>query len=456
MKCPDIRSGIKSGMALFPHNCMDRDFTDRSETLSDVAGLASAISQSARDLSCQVVCLASDRKTLVAASILSAMSGGPKVIIPHALSRRVIREASDSLGTVFVLCDDDFVLPDGLKRLPVSLQVSDQPIRLTIDPDDVVLWLFTGGSTGRPKRWSKTARNLLAECLVLGKQFDIRDDDIILSTVPPYHIYGLLFSVLTPLLHGARTIELHPYFPEEVRQVLVHHRATRLVSVPAHYKTMRHLNFSGNTLKSAFSSAGLLDEQDAVSFSELTGVGVHEVFGSTETGGIATRCRFHQENMWKVLPSVVAKEKDGLLAISSLFLSPELPRDCDSFFTCSDRIRFVDSDNFEHLGRADGIVKVGGKRVDVTEVEQFIRSVRSVEDAYVILTPTLDTREICLDAVYAGSIDSVSLRAELQLGLEAHALPRRLVRVDAIPSTLSGKRDLDAALVLLLKAEDSR
>jgi len=141
------------------------------------------------------------------------------------------------------------------------------------DPDQPFLRLFTGGSTGKPRVWSKTPRNLLSEAFYLRDKFELTSKDLFIATVPPYHIYGLLFSILAPFVSQARVLSEVYTFPQEIISTINRHRATVLVSVPIHYRSLKVDNLSAPSLKIAFSSSGLLNRSDAAHFLKKNGPG---------------------------------------------------------------------------------------------------------------------------------------------------------------------------------------
>ena len=150
-----------------------------------------------------------------------------------------------------------------------------------------ILGLFTGGSTGSPRIWSKTAENLLGEGFFIAAHYGIGAGDRILATVPVCHIYGLLYGVVLPLVSGTSVCAHTPIFPEEMAKAVEATTATVFISVPAHYHALAASDkrLAPCALRLAFSSAGMLDERDALAFAQANRLGIIEVFGSTETPG---------------------------------------------------------------------------------------------------------------------------------------------------------------------------
>jgi len=400
------------------------------------------------------VCLATQDRPVVAAAVLSALGGGPALVLPHALSARVLAEAREATGFGRALLGSDEVeLPAGVSAVPAALAPEPAgqaraPLRVR-PADQPFVRLFTGGSTGRPRVWPKTPANLLGEAAYLARRFALGPDDLVLSTVPPLHIYGLLFTVLAPWLAGARVIRPTAYLPAEIERLLGEQAPSLLVAAPAHYHALRLALPHGPRLRLAFSSGGMLEEADGAAFSRAAGVSVVEVYGSTETGGLATRDRLRGEQDWTPAEGVRLGFRDERLCVDSPFLSPGLPRDRDGLFVTGDRAAPAPGGRFALLGRVDGIVKVAGKRVDLAEVEQKLGALPGVREAAVLAVEAAGGREHELVALYAGTAEPEAVRAMLAQRVEPQALPRRVLQVARIPLTAAGKRDRQALEAML-------
>jgi Acyl-coenzyme A synthetases/AMP-(fatty) acid ligases len=390
---------------------------------------------------------------VIGAAVLSSLAGGPRLVLPASLSQTAIAAACASLSTKFILTSEKNSMPEGFQIISaeqVEQEDDSSPLALERPFDDALLYLYTGGSTGRPAVWSKSIRNLFGEVAFLKERFQINSTDVMVAAVPPFHIYGLLFSVLLPLMTGALTLDESPFYPNEIIAALVSLKTTVFIAGPMHYKALFENNFSLNHLRLAFSSGGFLEESYGKHFSRCSGVGVTEVYGSTETGGIAFRCRHAGEEAWS--PSPVVRWRvgnDSRLAVNSHFLSRDLDRDADGFYLTGDKVRSLGTTCFELIGRIDGIVKVGGKRVDLAEVEAALKALPQVTDAFVLAVPAPESRENLIVALVASEAPAEELNRLLQTKLDAVAMPRRIVCVNRIPTTAVGKRDYRAALDLL-------
>ncbi len=388
------------------------------------------------------LCLCTHDKILIMAALIASLAGGPRLVLPYAFSRQALTEVCDAVSPAFFLADSAAGLdyPAGPQVIVPGMFPADIAVpHTTCDPDEPFLILFTGGSTDTPEGWVKTPRNMFAEARYQATALGISRDDIFLSTVPPNHIYGLLFSVLVPFVSSARVLKEIYAFPREIFRAAEDYRATILVSVPVHYRIFNTDALERHELRMALSSAGVLAREDALFFRERTGLDVVEVYGSTETGGIATRRRFPDGESWRPMDPVAWKIREGKLCVSSTFLSPTLPCDEDGFFMTAD---CVDPDGYNRFilrGRADDIVKIGGKRVDMSAVQSKLKQIPGVRDAVVVAIPAGKGRQNELAALVATDLDVLHVKRHLAMVSEAYAVPRRVVVVSEIPMTPAGK-----------------
>jgi acyl-coenzyme A synthetase/AMP-(fatty) acid ligase len=399
-------------------------------------------------LAAEQVCLAAEDRAVVASCIMARVLGGPIPIFPFDLTDDAIAKLKDSTGIETVVADrerkgciqaGDFL--DRTKRVDAGH---------LLGGEDVLLWLFTGGTTGQPQLWSKTIDNVFTEANDICRFYQITDQDIVISTVPPFHIYGLLFSVIVPLVAGAKVIEQTSYFPQEVCKIMREQQCTVLVSSPAHYKTMSQSGMTKGSMRLAFSSGGFLAEADAQTFYEQTGVGVTEVYGSTETGGIAARCPAMGQSLWKTFAAVKIDVQGERLAVSSPYLAPQLKRDSKGFFLTSDRVRALGSrQTFELLGRADSIIKVAGKRVDLLEVKATLDAIDGIENTLIFSIPTDGLRGNEVAALVQSRLSRNQVQKIFSQSLPAAQRPTKFSIVASLPLTAMGKPDLAKARQIL-------
>jgi acyl-coenzyme A synthetase/AMP-(fatty) acid ligase len=423
----------------------DCPFTPSGPTIGEIEALAAGIRDRfiERDIPPdEPVCLCVENRAHLLAALLASLAGAPPFILPHAYQPQVLREVQAARPFSLILADAAVEPPGGAAVIAVEeCRPSRRLPKLVRPPDKAFLALFTGGSTGKPRIWSKTPANLFGEALHLAKTFDIGRNDLILPTVPPQHIYGLLFSVLLPFVASVRVLGRTCTFPREILGALQNEGATVLVSVPIHYRAMRTGGIRRFSLRLAFSSAAPLDDEDAVFFRERTGLAITEIYGSTETGGMASRFYGANHGSWEPFTCLDWKILSDHLCVRSAFVSPDLPRDSEGFFMTADLVAEAGENRFTLRGRADHIVKIAGKRVDLEEIREKIKRLPGVRDAYVTAVPLKRARQEEIAALVVSDLPARSLRAAIRSMDESPGRPKRIRIVGAIPILPNGKVD---------------
>ncbi|MFV0436046.1 MAG: ANL family adenylate-forming protein [Desulfopila sp.] len=387
------------------------------------------------------VCLATEDRSLIAAALLASLAGGPVFILPYAFSRSALEGLIEATGADLAVVDQVRDLPAGMRSLRPERGEAPPLDSYQASPEQEVLRLYSGGTTGRPQIWSKTGVNIFGESFFLAKRFQVVATDRIVATISPCHIYGLLYSVTLPLVSGAVVLATTPSYPEEITRLVQSWQATLLISVPAHYRALREKTLEAPSLRLAFSSAGPLAESDNSRFTANNAVEIVEVYGSTETGGIALRSRYRHEEGFTPYPTI-AWRGNGRLQVRSPYLSPDLAVDSEGFFTTGDRVEADGDSGFSLKGRTDAITKVAGNRVDLEEISAFVKTFPGVGDCLVLAIEDGGGRQNRIVAVVEGeAVDSQKLQQALARRFEPYARPRTIKMVGRLPVKENGKYD---------------
>ncbi len=385
------------------------------------------------------VLLVCEDRYLFAAGLLGAWTAGHTVLLPPNGQPEILTElASGPLVRAFA--DDrgagDVDLREAVRAPPGPA------VPTALDGRRVVAVLVTSGSTGPHQRCRKSAAQLLGEAQTL--TFGVGPGARVLASVPPHHIYGLLFGVLLPLRAGAAFVRETPLHPDAVAEAARRASATHFVSVPAHLQVLARAE-GLPAFARVFSSGAPLPAETARALRARQCWDTVEVFGSSETGGIAWRGG--PEQAWRPFIEVtVSAGEDGALLLDSPLLPAETPRP----LACADRVALRADGAFELLGRLDGIVKVGGKRVSLREVEERLLALPGVSDAAALARDGDGARgQEIWAAVVAPGWSAGRLRSALARWLDPVAVPRRLRLVAALPRDGSGKLPRARLLSLL-------
>lgn len=125
-------------------------------------------------------------------------------------------------------------------------------------------------------------------------------------------------------------------------------------------------------------------------------------------------------------------------------LNPDYP---ETIYRTGDLGRINDRGELEFLGRKDDQIKHMGHRIELGELEAAVRTVEGVNAACAVF----DREKSLLGLVYTGTVEKAALLAALRETLPEYLLPKRTVRVDALPLTENGKTDRRAAILLLYR-----
>ncbi|MET0389209.1 MAG: AMP-binding protein [Polyangiales bacterium] len=302
-----------------------------------------------------------------------------------------------------------------------------------------ILTIYTSGSTGTPTACRKTAAQLLGEGATLQRTFQLTRESCVLATVPAHHIYGLLFTILLPLAAGARFVRETPGLTPVIEDNATRYRADVLISVPPHLRVLAESQLTSlASVKRVFSSGAPLADVTAHTLHRRFDVDVIEVLGSTETGGFAYRHADADGARFRPFPGVVIRaDADQQLLLSSPLLAAGL----DQPLSCPDRVELLHDGSFRHLGRSDGVVKIGGTRLSLPELEARVRQLSGVQDVAAMAVDAGNGRgqEVWLVVATERGQELTTLRSELLRYYEPVLLPRRIRFTDLLPRESTGK-----------------
>jgi acyl-CoA synthetase (AMP-forming)/AMP-acid ligase II/3-hydroxymyristoyl/3-hydroxydecanoyl-(acyl carrier protein) dehydratase len=317
----------------------------------------------------------------------------------------------------------------------------------SIDPD-APLTLYTSGSSGTPKPIRKTLGQFNAEVQTLEAQWGaLVGNATVLASVPHHHIYGMLFRLFWPLASGRAMDRATCTDLNQLQARITRCGATVVVSTPAQLSRWPDLpGFAAlePRPRAFFSSGGPLALESAQRFAATLGSAPLEIFGSTETGGIAWR-RQSESDAWQPLPGVeVRRAEDGALAVRS----PHLGH--DAWHRTDDEAAFDADGRFRLRGRLDRVVKLDGKRVSLAEIENHLLLHPFVAQAATARIDGASRERIGALVVLSGAGKEAlrregrvqlvkTLRRHLAVHCEAAALPRHWRFREALPFDARGK-----------------
>jgi len=335
-----------------------------------------------------------------------------------------------------------------LQRQPVA-SIQNQKIELNLDDaflNQAQLFFYTSGSTGQPKKIPRSLHQLLNEVQGLDASFQLPEQAIAIATVSHQHIYGLLFKLLWPLASGRFFYQAQLAFPEDVADIQQKLTALKLqnyvISSPALLKRWTREVLLQDCL-TVYSSGGKLES----GVRPYVNRPITEVFGSSETGGIAHRQQ--DDALWTPFANVdiQASEQQELQVRTNHAFSE------DWIFT-GDKVEVIETGNlkssFRLLGRLDRIVKLEEKRLSLDAIEQKIIELDGIVQCHVLILEREHRQILACVAVLSDQARVqlqqsskaqfvAAIKAHLKSKLESIAIPRQWRFLTQLPQNAQSK-----------------
>jgi len=279
-------------------------------------------------------------------------------------------------------------------------------------PDDVAFWLYTSGTTGKPKGAMHVHSSLgaTAQCYA-GPVLGLSNEDIVFSAAKLFFAYGLGNALTFPFSVGATAVLLADRpTPEAVLQVLSAHRPTLFFGVPTLYAMMLNAgqvpSVEESALRLCVSAGEALPENLLLRWREQTGVDILDGIGSTEmlhifmsnrvgevkpgTSGVPVagyQARLLDENRSPVadgeIGDLYVSGPSSAIAYWNLRNRSRRTFQGDWTLTGDKYLREADG-SYRCCGRSDDMLKVGGIFVSPVEVENALMSHPKVAEAAVV------------------------------------------------------------------------
>jgi acyl-coenzyme A synthetase/AMP-(fatty) acid ligase len=301
---------------------------------------------------------------------------------------------------------------------------------------------FTSGSTGDYKLYSKFLSNIESESESINKHmstYNIKDHQIY-TTVSHLHLYGFSWFLIWPLLHN-HTINIgRLYVPEIVNDMLCKKNSI-MITTPVIISKLTEKSDIGESI--VVSSASELKEYTAKQFLSCYSSQVIEVYGSSETGIIANRQQL-KGTIWQTFDGVtITSDNNTLLTVCSPFF-PE------SHHNMFDKVTIFDEHTFELHGRVDRIVKVSGKRVALSAIENHLLQHNWIYDAACLIRNTYREQVVAMICLSETGIEQYKLLSKRELTQQLRryllkyynevTIPKQWRIVSKIPLNTQGKR----------------
>ena len=332
-------------------------------------------------------------------------------------------------------------------------------------PDDLAAMLYTSGTTGRSKGAMLTHANLESNALALHDLWGFGPDDVLLHTLPIFHVHGLFVALHCAMLGANEVVFLPRFDPSPVIEHLP--EVTVMMGVPTQYaRLLGHDDFTADicaNVRLFTSGSAPMTEAVHAEFTGRTGLQILERYGMTEAGMITSNPYVGARIPGTVgfpVPGVdlrvanddgneVATGETGVVEIRSpgLFAGywrlPDTTAAAyrsDGWFVTGD-VGSVDADGRLRLeGRSSDMIISGGYNVYPKEIEMVLDEVPGVAETAVVGVPHPDFGEAVVAVVVRdGDVADEVLARSLDGVLARFKHPKAFIAVDALPRNAMSK-----------------
>jgi len=350
-----------------------------------------------------------------------------------------------------------------------SERAASDPAPFAAEPEDAAFWLYSSGTTGRPKGIIHTHKDVLPAGQTLRETIAFKAGDTVLATSRMFFAYGLENGLLGALSVGAASVLCADWSDvEHVCALVAEHRPAGFFSVPSFYRRLLALGPEAlapfRAVRYFFAAGERLPESMVAQWRDRVGGEILSVYGMSETFCVALVTPVGTSNgkrtgkpLQGVETRLVALEghpaeigEPGVLWLRHPALAlgyanrKEQTREqfLDGWF-CTKDVFVRDADGFfAHQGRSDELVKVAGQWVKPSELEEAVLGEDSITEAVCVPLQDADGFErlalfLAADGDPQKAMDAAARACEARL--PRHKRPKWIRTVETLPRTATGK-----------------
>ncbi len=340
-------------------------------------------------------------------------------------------------------------------------------------PDDIAFWLYSSGSSGRPKGVVHRHRDIVVTCVRYAEGvLELGEDDVCFSAAKLFFAYGLGNAMTFPLWAGATAIlsDLRPT-PAMTFELIERFRPTLFFGVPTLYaaqlEALKQDPRDLSSLRACVSAGEALPADIWRRWREATGLTILDGIGSTELLHIFLSNRLddcrpgtsgkpvpgYEARILNEAGEAVAPGDSGRLFVQGASSTPYYWNNPEKtaetihgeWLDTSDTYSQDDDGYFVFSGRSDDMLKVGGIWCSPIEIESRLIEHPKVLEAAVIgredehgLTKPAAYIVLAAPSESANDLEDV-LKQHCKTGLAPYKYPRWWTFVDELPKTATGK-----------------
>ncbi len=378
-----------------------------------------------------------------AALILATIYGGMVAVpLDPRANKDPLRYCIQHSGAVMVVKEDDLDLglDHCVNRSLMSYNHSPVPA-YNSHRDSACVFMYTSGTTGHPKAVVHRQATPYILGKVTGPHLGYSSQDRTFNAAKLFYSFGM-FNLWNTLFAGG-TVILHPgiFVPDTMANLLVTKQVTFLLLVPVLYSKLSEQNLQGHCLRKCIAGADKLTATIHSRWKTVTGVDIHNLYGSTEIAGAITyndgTAPVH--SIGKVIPGHEIDIRDGHLYIQAPTAGLCYWHDkhwsakqFGEWMPTGDIVEQDQAGNLYFLGRASDVIKVNGNYVDLSAIEQALLNIPGVQET-VVVGQMQDNGHARLKA-YIVPVPDQTVSHEL---VRQHV--KEMAIIDQLPRTQTGK-----------------
>ncbi|SFU88056.1 class I adenylate-forming enzyme family protein [Halomonas korlensis] len=361
----------------------------------------------------------------------------------------------------------------GALRVGTLVDSEPEPVAAS-GAEQVAAMIYTSGTTGTPKGVMLTHRGILYIASISGGMRHLGKGQRVYGVLPMSHVFGLSSVCMGSLYNGACLYTVPRFDAAMMLDALKRERITVLQGVPAMYaRTLEFLRQRGQTLEAPaliYISAGgsPLDADIKRRVEAAFGLTLHNGYGLTEASPTISQTRIddrHASNtVGRVLPLLEYRLEPlgangdapddadevgelwvrGPNVMKGYFRQPEATQAClteDGWLNTGDIARFDEDDQLYIVGRSKELIIRSGFNIYPPDVEAVINEHPGVTLSAVVGRQVPGNEEVVafVQCEPGADLDETALRAFIAERLAPYKRPTRIVLVDSLPATASGK-----------------
>lgn len=342
-------------------------------------------------------------------------------------------------------------------------------LNYSVSDEDLAVFLYTSGTTGRPKGAMLTHSNIIKNIAATQKATESTGSDITICVLPMFHSFAWTACVALPLYCGGKVIIFESFVPQAILKAIIEEKATIFAGVPTMYSVLLQVpNINPADfvhLRLCYSGGAACPVELLEKFKEKYGIKIFEGYGLSECSPVCTTNPYWGErrpgSIGVPIPGVECKIIDekghetppntpgellfrGPNVMKGYYNKPEETAEAlkDGWMHTGD-IGYKDEDGYIYIvDRKKDLIIVGGLNVYPREIEEILFTHPKVAEAAVVGVPDALRGEMVKAYVALKQGESATEREVvryLQEKLANYKLPKKVEFLETLPKNGTGK-----------------